>query len=95
MYTNLIVFSGPGNCIGLLAAKSCPTGVRGHFYGIAAAIGKLGAFVGTWGEYMMSNCTVSTGLWLHLFLVFPPIIDGMFVHAADFRTCQEPSLLSE
>ncbi|KAF7759884.1 hypothetical protein Agabi119p4_11579 [Agaricus bisporus var. burnettii] len=39
---------GPGNCIGLLAAKSCPTGVRGHFYGIAAAIGKLGAFVGTW-----------------------------------------------
>ncbi|KAF9482987.1 putative metabolite transporter [Pholiota conissans] len=39
---------GPGNCIGLLASKTSPTAVRGQFYGIAAAIGKLGAFVGTW-----------------------------------------------
>jgi len=39
---------GPGNCLGLLAAKSGPTAVRGQFYGIAAAIGKVGAFVGTW-----------------------------------------------
>lgn len=33
---------GPGNCLGLLAAKSSPTAVRGQFYGIAAAIGKVG-----------------------------------------------------
>ncbi|KAH8831778.1 putative metabolite transporter [Flagelloscypha sp. PMI_526] len=39
---------GPGNCLGLLASKSSPTAVRGQFYGIAAAIGKVGAFVGTW-----------------------------------------------
>jgi len=39
---------GPGNCLGLLAAKSGPTAVRGQFYGVAAAIGKVGAFGGTW-----------------------------------------------
>lgn len=39
---------GPGNCLGLLASKSSPTAFRGVFYGIAAAIGKIGAFVGTW-----------------------------------------------
>jgi len=39
---------GPGNCLGLLASKSGPTAVRGQFYGIAAAIGKVGAFAGTW-----------------------------------------------
>ena len=40
---------GPGNCLGMLAAKTGPTAVRGQFYGLAAAIGKVGAFVGTWG----------------------------------------------
>ncbi|KAF8501272.1 metabolite transporter [Gautieria morchelliformis] len=39
---------GPGNCLGLIAAKSGPTAVRGQFYGFAAATGKIGAFVGTW-----------------------------------------------
>ncbi|KAF8583045.1 MFS Git1p-related glycerophosphoinositol and glycerophosphocholine permease [Ramaria rubella] len=39
---------GPGNCLGLIAAKSGPTAVRGQFYGAAAAVGKVGAFVGTW-----------------------------------------------
>jgi len=39
---------GPGNCLGLLASKSGPTAVRGQFYGVAAATGKIGAFVGTW-----------------------------------------------
>jgi MFS family permease len=39
---------GPGNNIGLLAAKTSATGVRGRYYGIAAATGKIGAFVGTW-----------------------------------------------
>ena len=35
---------GPGNCLGLLAAKTGPTSVRGQFYGFAAAVGKIGAF---------------------------------------------------
>lgn len=39
---------GPGNNIGLIAAKTCATGVRGQYYGIAAAVGKIGAFIGTW-----------------------------------------------
>ncbi|KIJ46991.1 hypothetical protein M422DRAFT_59563 [Sphaerobolus stellatus SS14] len=39
---------GPGNCTILIAAKAGPTAVRGQFYGMAAAIGKIGAFVGTW-----------------------------------------------
>jgi len=39
---------GPGNCLGVLAAKSGPTAVRGQYYGIAAAVGKVGAFVGDW-----------------------------------------------
>ncbi|KAI1006679.1 Glycerophosphodiester transporter [Podosphaera aphanis] len=37
---------GPGDNIGLLASKTCATGVRGQYYAIAAATGKLGAFVG-------------------------------------------------
>lgn len=39
---------GPGDNLGLVAAKSCATGVRGQYYGIAAAFGKVGAFVGTY-----------------------------------------------
>ena len=50
---------GPGNCLGLLAAKSGPTAVRGQFYGIAAAIGKVGAFVGTWSMSYFSSIYLS------------------------------------
>ncbi|KAI5478828.1 putative glycerophosphoinositol permease [Pseudohyphozyma bogoriensis] len=40
---------GPGNCLGVLASKATgPTAVRGIFYAIAAAIGKLFAFVATY-----------------------------------------------
>ncbi|ODQ64017.1 phospholipid transporter [Nadsonia fulvescens var. elongata DSM 6958] len=39
---------GPGNNSGLLAAKSSATPVRGQFYGLAAAIAKVGAFIGTY-----------------------------------------------
>lgn len=37
---------GPGDNIGLIASKTCATAVRGQYYGIAAALGKVGAFVG-------------------------------------------------
>ncbi|KAE8225809.1 hypothetical protein CF319_g1500 [Tilletia indica] len=47
---------GPGNNLGLLASKaSGPTAVRGTFYGIAAAIGKIGAFIGTYVFDPISN----------------------------------------
>jgi len=39
---------GPGNCTFILASKTCSTAVRGQYFGVAAAIGKVGAFVGTW-----------------------------------------------
>ncbi|KAI6025186.1 major facilitator superfamily domain-containing protein [Pisolithus microcarpus] len=39
---------GPGNCIGVLAAKTAPLAVRELFYGVAAASGKVGAFIGVW-----------------------------------------------
>ena len=39
---------GPGDNIGLISAKLPATAIRGQFYGIAAAIGKLGAFTGAY-----------------------------------------------
>ncbi|ODN74417.1 hypothetical protein, variant [Cryptococcus amylolentus CBS 6039] len=40
---------GPGNNLGLLASKAIgPTATRGQLYGLAAAIGKVGAFIGTY-----------------------------------------------
>ncbi|WFD27811.1 hypothetical protein MNAN1_002816 [Malassezia nana] len=39
---------GPGDNLGLLASKSCASAVKGQFYGIAAAIGKIGAFSGSY-----------------------------------------------
>lgn len=39
---------GPGDNIGNISAKAAATPVRGHFYGIAAACGKTGAFLGSY-----------------------------------------------
>ncbi|MCJ1262304.1 hypothetical protein MMC22_002174 [Lobaria immixta] len=39
---------GPGNNIGLVASKTCATAIRGQYYAVAAAWGKIGAFVGTY-----------------------------------------------
>ena len=33
--------------VGLLSAKTCATGIRGQYYSVAAASGKIGAFIGT------------------------------------------------
>ncbi|KAF8929817.1 Plasma membrane permease, mediates uptake of glycerophosphoinositol and glycerophosphocholine [Haplosporangium gracile] len=38
---------GPGDMLGLVSAEVYPTAIRGTAYGWSAAIGKLGAFVGT------------------------------------------------
>jgi hypothetical protein len=57
-YESTDCHQGPGNCLGLLAAKSSPTAVRGQFYGLAAAVGKIGAFVGVWGVYSY-HCLIS------------------------------------
>jgi len=39
---------GPGDNIGLVASKTSATCIRGQYYGIAAAMGKIGAFVGSY-----------------------------------------------
>ncbi|KAG5440174.1 hypothetical protein PCANB_001743 [Pneumocystis canis] len=39
---------GPGNNIGNISVKAPPTPIRGQFYGVAAASGKVGAFVGSY-----------------------------------------------
>lgn len=51
---------GPGDNIGLIASKSCATAVRGQYYGIAAAIGKIGAFVGDQVLAILYNHYVDT-----------------------------------
>jgi hypothetical protein len=40
--------AGPGDNIGLLAAKTSATAIRGQYYAVAAASGKIGAFIGTY-----------------------------------------------
>ncbi|EMG46334.1 GIT2 Glycerophosphodiester transporter GIT2 [Candida maltosa Xu316] len=47
IFTTLGEYSA-GGPIGLLASKTSATPIRGQYYGIAAAMGKIGAFVGTW-----------------------------------------------
>lgn len=49
---------GPGNNIGLIASKTSSTSVRGQYYGIAAAMGKLGGFV---GNYIFPNLIADGG----------------------------------
>ena len=39
---------GPGDNIGLVASKTCATGIRGQYYAIAAATGKIGGFIGSY-----------------------------------------------
>ena len=66
---------GPGNCLGMLAAKTGPTAVRGQFYGIAAAIGKVGAFAGTWGQFALLF-VVESALTCLVSPAWQAIVDG-------------------
>lgn len=52
---------GPGNNIGLIASKTSATAVRGKYYGIAAATGKIGAFVGSKTLILMYNNYYNAG----------------------------------
>ncbi|PPQ69137.1 hypothetical protein CVT24_000003 [Panaeolus cyanescens] len=47
MYGLFLSFSsvGPGNNTIVLASKTSPTAIRGQYYGVAAAAGKVGAFI--------------------------------------------------
>ncbi|KAK5136773.1 hypothetical protein LTR08_002069 [Meristemomyces frigidus] len=52
---------GPGDNIGLVASKTSATAIRGQYYGIAAACGKIGAFVGTKTLILMYNTYYDAG----------------------------------
>ncbi|GJJ08254.1 hypothetical protein Clacol_002464 [Clathrus columnatus] len=67
---------GPGNCTIILAAKTGPTAIRGHYYGIAAAVGKVGALVGT--QALLS-------LIISILFVHPLSTDGMIEEDKAFR----------
>jgi MFS family permease len=89
---------GPGNTMGLNATELFPTAIRGTCYGIAAAIGKVGATVGTLAFVPMQEAMggyrgpvlVGSGIaivasiiaWFFLPEVGP---DGMVQEDADFR----------
>lgn len=86
---------GPGDNVGLIASKTSCTPIRGQFYGIAAAIGKVGAFVGT---YIFTPLTDRYGIksawWLasslglfsgFLALFFLPSLDQGAMQAEDAR----------
>lgn len=49
---------GPGDNIGLMASKTSATPIRGMYYGIAAACGKVGAFV---GNYIFPDIIAAAG----------------------------------
>ncbi|KAK5087342.1 glycerophosphoinositol permease [Exophiala xenobiotica] len=61
---------GPGDNIGLVASKTCATAIRGQYYGIAAAMGKIGAFVDKNIQYPFyvssSLCFLSAAIALFL-----------------------------
>ena len=46
---------GAGDNIGLIASKTSATGIRGQYYAIAAAFGKVGAFTGTYAFKAIAN----------------------------------------
>ncbi|GJJ08034.1 hypothetical protein Clacol_002241 [Clathrus columnatus] len=88
---------GPGNCLGLIAAKSGPTAVRGQFYGVAAAVGKIGAFVGTWafggadsdrgnsGPFFVGSGLAILSALITFVFVRPLNADGMKREDEEFR----------
>jgi MFS family permease len=46
---------GAGDNIGLIASKTSATGIRGQYYAVAAAMGKIGAFAGTYAFKDIAN----------------------------------------
>jgi hypothetical protein len=74
---------GPGNCTIVLAAKTGPTAVRGQFYAVAAAVGKVGALVGTWSKYALSSRIAQVELTPTCFIAFKPMVTAFSHHGLD------------
>lgn len=86
---------GPGDNIGLLASKTSCTPVRGQYYGICAAVGKVGAFIGVWAFTPMTNrYGIKSAWWLasslglfaaFLALFLLPSVDQSAMQAEDAK----------
>ncbi|KAF2837477.1 hypothetical protein M501DRAFT_1006549 [Patellaria atrata CBS 101060] len=81
---------GPGDNIGLVASKTSATAIRGRCYGIAAAIGKVGAFDNAPNEthagqdpFFVSSALAIFSSLLALFLL--PNIEQNTIDAEDTR----------
>ncbi|KAJ7799663.1 MFS Git1p-related glycerophosphoinositol and glycerophosphocholine permease [Mycena olivaceomarginata] len=85
---------GPGNNTILLASKSSPTAVRGQFYGVAAAVGKVGALVafgkhdptlGNTGPFWLASGLAVLSALVTYFFISPLDHDSMAKEDAAFR----------
>lgn len=54
--------AGPGDNLGLVASRIGPTAVRGQVYGVCAATGKIGAFVGSYAFKAIGKSFAARGL---------------------------------
>ncbi|KAK9233901.1 hypothetical protein V1525DRAFT_422729 [Lipomyces kononenkoae] len=88
---------GPGDMIGLLSTESYATPVRGTCYGLSAALGKVGAAVGTqcfkpiqanlgkkWTFIIAAICSVA-GVLVTYFLVPPVTGEDLRIEDAKFE----------
>ncbi|KAI8983938.1 major facilitator superfamily domain-containing protein [Mycotypha africana] len=93
---------GPGPTMGLNAMEMFPTAVRGTCYGIAAAVGKVGATVGTLafvpmqeamggyrGPFLVGSGIAIAASFVAWFFVPEIGVDGLAEEDADFRAYLE------
>ncbi|KAH3678344.1 hypothetical protein WICMUC_001577 [Wickerhamomyces mucosus] len=81
---------GPGDNIGLLASKTSATAIRGQYYGIASAVGKVGAFIGTYCfTPLINNHGIKSAWWLASSLgLFSAILAFFFIPPVDQAAMQ-------
>ncbi|EPX73386.1 glycerophosphodiester transporter [Schizosaccharomyces octosporus yFS286] len=85
---------GPGASIGLMAAKTSPTPIRGIYYGLAAAVGKCGAITGVYvfgGNKVQTYFYAASGIALFVAILvffFLPHLSQTCVEDEDERFVQ-------
>lgn len=79
---------GPGDNIGLLASKTSATAIRGQYYGICAAVGKIGAFIGVYCfTPMIKQHGTQSAWWLASSLgIFSALLAFFLLPAVDQAT---------
>ncbi|GMM33486.1 hypothetical protein DASC09_008110 [Saccharomycopsis crataegensis] len=83
---------GPGNNIGCLSAKTGATPIRGTYYAIPAAIGKIGAFVGT---YAFPSIEKKYGLQVPYYIAGAMALFAAFLALFFLPDVSPPAMLNE